>query len=202
MNFDLEIARDEAAFTARQAEAAEARKAGAEPSLFISARGTIDRAARDRFAADLARAPYAAKLWLHVDSNGGDFGPSYDLWSLLSEHPAQEKIAWIDRAESGALLVVAGCGRRIAQPGASILLHGAALDLHDVRERCTATALAKMAADLRWADEQIVRILSHATGADPEELRREMQNEEPTNLERALALGIITESENGRHYEC
>jgi len=185
LEFNLQVDRDEAAFAARQAEAAEARKAGAESSLFLSVHGTIDHASRDRFAADLARAPYAEKIWLHVDSNGGDFGPSYDLWALLHEHPAESKTAWIDRAESGALLAAAGCDQRAASHGASILFHGAALDLHDSHQRCTAAALAGLASDLRWADEQIVRILSKATGADPEELRREMQNEEPTSLEHS-----------------
>ena len=85
--------------------------------------GPIERGSADALCSTLRENAGANEIRLWVDSSGGNFAASFDLFVALHHHPAKKKVATIRRAESGALLAAMGCDRRIAEPHASLLIH-------------------------------------------------------------------------------
>lgn len=164
---------------------------GDEPAVRINIYGDINQRMAARVAAQLEGAPEAGAINLHIDSNGGEFGPAFDIFVLLRRHRAATKIAHVVRAESGAALVMLAADHRIAMPGAPVLLHGAAIAVQP--GRWTADQHADAADLLRWVDDQQAAIFAYRTGRPAEIFATAMGDEESATPEWLLANNLIHE---------
>lgn len=126
-----------------------------------------------------------------VYSDGGDLDAALDLYAVLLAHPAR-KTAIIRKASSAALFPALAADRRIAAPGARVLLHQSAYR-PPAAERWTASRHAEVAEQLRRLDGEMAAILAFRTGAPASVFRREMETEMDASLEWCMARGIIHE---------
>ncbi|MGB3501860.1 MAG: ATP-dependent Clp protease proteolytic subunit [Mesorhizobium sp.] len=163
---------------------------GDGPSARIDIVGEIDRDLTACIAAELEDCAEAVELEVYVDSPGGDFAAAFDLFVHIARHRAGRKTAIIRRAESGALLAALAADQRIAEPGASILLHGASAPCIG---RETAAAHLEAAEHLRWLDANKAALFAHRTGMSPEIFAAAMADEEPAPLAWCLANNLITQ---------
>jgi ATP-dependent protease ClpP protease subunit len=131
---------------------------------------------------------------IFVDSDGGDISPALDIYVRLLAHPAR-KVAYIRNASSAALFPALAADRRIAQPGARILLHRCAYT-PPASKRWTAQRHADVAAQLQSHDGEMVSVLSYRTGVPAAVFRAEMENETDAPLDWCLSTNIITGLKN------
>jgi ATP-dependent protease ClpP protease subunit len=193
LTFDLLYRRDEAEHRKLQARARKARAADTD-SLPIVITGELNRRMSDEIETLLRDRWTAAEVIVTIDSNGGNFVAAFDIFDALHRHPAERKVARINRAESGALLAALGCDIRIAHPSASLLLHPGRLTFDG---ELTAQTARKIADDLQWSDEQTAKIFAYRTGRPVEVFADEGLTETPTPLAWCLDMGVIHEVANG-----
>ncbi len=152
--------------------------------------GEIDWPMVERVAEQLDAHSDAAELRMRINSNGGEFGAAFDLYVHLSRHRAGRKIAHIDNAQSGALLVAMAADERIASVGAPILLHSTA---QTPVGRWTAAKHAETADFLGWCDANMAAIFADRTGHPAAVFAAAMRDEELAPLDWCLHHNLITE---------
>lgn len=173
------------------ARRAEAEAAGWTGPVTVDIIGDIDTAMEERISAVLSAAPRADHIDIVVDSPGGSFPAALDIHALIASHPAKRKVARIRRAESAALLVALAADWRVAEPGAVILLHGAAIPASAAR--LTAAAHREVARHLDWLDGQTARLMESRTGTAAKVFLDAMQDEAAAPLDWCLRYGVINE---------
>ncbi len=162
---------------------------GDGPAVRVNVCGEITQRMAAAVAARLEASPEAGAINLHIDSNGGEFGAAFDMFVVLRRHRAAKKTAYVARAESAAALVMLAADHRIAMPGASVLLHGAAMAAQP--GRWTADQHAEAADLLRWIDEQQAAIFAYRTAQPAEIFAAAILDEEPATAEWLLANNVI-----------
>lgn len=165
--------------------------------LHLTLEGSIgypDKAGRSittmKVEAALAMHPAAERLFISIDSTGGDIKPAFEIYDLLRNHGAY--IATIARgvcASAATVLLVAG-DFRSADEGTEILIHQGAVNPEGSR-RWTAGLHAVAAAQLRKTNAQLIALYTERTGRGSEVFRIEMENEHPLTLYQARKMGLI-----------
>lgn len=174
------------------AEVARREGRGGVQSLHIPVVGRIDA---DQLAVVrhlLGGAPYAHSIDITVDSPGGEAAMGLEIFGAIASHPAEVKRTRIVRAESAAVAVAMAGDHRIADAGASILLHRAT-QAPPVHARWTAAEHAATADLLAWLDQQEARLLELRTGTPAAVFIEEMQSETSSPLEWCLERKLIHE---------
>ncbi|MDF2810408.1 MAG: Clp protease [Microvirga sp.] len=194
MPLDLEWRDPPDVIAARRSEAEDAGWTG---PVTVDISGEIDTAMAERVHAALSAAPHAKIVTIMVDSPGGSFPAALDLHALIASHPARRKVARIRRAESAALLVALAADWRVAEPGAVILLHGAAMPASSAR--LTAAAHREAARHLDWLDAQTAWLMQSQTGTAAKVFLDAMHDEAPSSIEWCLRYGVINEVLHDKH---
>lgn len=127
---------------------------------------------------------------IFVDSDGGIIGPALDMYVAILAHPAR-KTAYIRNASSAALFPALAADRRIALPGARILLHRSAY-VPPASERWTADRHAEVAAQLRERDGEMAAVLAYRTDRPAATFIAEMESETDAPLDWCIEHNIIT----------
>ncbi|MDF2621323.1 MAG: Clp protease [Xanthobacteraceae bacterium] len=173
------------------ARRAEAEAAGWTGPVSIDIIGDIDTTMAERVGALLDAAPRAEHVVITIDSPGGRFPAALDIHALLAGHPAKRKVARIRRAESAAILVAMAADWRVAEPGAVILLHAAAMPASAAR--LTAAAHREAARHLGWLDGQTAKLMERRTGTAAKVFMDAMQDEAPSSIDWCLRYGVVNE---------
>lgn len=137
-------------------------------------------------------APYARSIDITIDSPGGDAAMGLEIFAAIASHPAEVKRTRIVRAESAAVAVAMAGDHRIADAGASILLHRAT-QAPPAIARWTAAEHAAAADLLEWLDRQEARLLELRTGTPASVFLAEMQTEISSSLDWCLEHNLIHE---------
>ncbi|WP_192178813.1 ATP-dependent Clp protease proteolytic subunit [Mesorhizobium amorphae] len=183
-----------AEMAAARAAAELARANGSGPDhCHIEVRGEFNREKYYILKGQLDAAPFARKLTLHIDCNGGEAMAVFDAYVILRRHPAEEKTTVvIGRAESGGLVVAMAGDRRIVHRHSRILLHPSTA-ANPCDGTLTAARLEELAAMCRDVDRDIIRLIVARTGADPEVIAAEASNEIHSSLDWCRRVGLVHE---------
>ncbi|MBP8533278.1 ATP-dependent Clp protease proteolytic subunit [Streptomyces sp. MK37H] len=160
----------------------------------------IDDTAANDVIAQLIHLEHAAPdqgISLYINSPGGSFGAMtavYDTMHFVSCDI--ETVCLGQAASAAAVLLAAGTpGRRLALPGARILIHQAAFS---EPVEGTTSDLEIQANELRRTQEMLEEMLVRHTGQSVERIRADIDRDKIFDAEGAMAYGLVDEVTQSR----
>lgn len=127
---------------------------------------------------------------LYINSPGGSFTAMTAIYDTMQYVSCDIETVCLGQAASAAsaLLAAGAPGKRLALPGARILLHQPSL-AEPVRGQ--ADDLAIQARELLRTREQLEQLYARHTGQPPSTVRTDLEREKIFEAEAALAYGLI-----------
>ncbi|MCQ8190329.1 ATP-dependent Clp protease proteolytic subunit [Streptomyces rugosispiralis] len=160
----------------------------------------IDDTAANDVIAQLIHLEHAAPdqdISLYINSPGGSFGAMtavYDTMRFVSCDI--ETVCLGQAASAAAVLLAAGTpGKRLALPGARILIHQAAFS---EPVEGTTSDLEIQANELRRTQEMLEEMLVRHTGRSVERIRADIDRDKIFDAEAARAYGLVDEVTQSR----
>ncbi|MBA6436024.1 MULTISPECIES: ATP-dependent Clp protease proteolytic subunit [Streptomyces] len=160
----------------------------------------IDDTAANDVIAQLIHLEHAAPdqdISLYINSPGGSFGAMtavYDTMHFVSCDI--ETVCLGQAASAAAVLLAAGTpGKRLALPGARILIHQAAFS---EPVEGTTSDLEIQANELRRTQEMLEEMLVRHTGRSAERIRADIDRDKIFDAEGARAYGLVDEVTQSR----
>lgn len=145
----------------------------------------------DEFLASIAEEDDTIELRLHCEG-----GSVTEGWAIVDKLRATGKkiTATVEGVcASMATVVLLAASERKAYPHASLLIHEPYIPEYTLADAYRAEDLQKMADSLNAETQKILDFYVERTGADRAELEALMQEDKFVDMERAKALGFITE---------
>jgi ATP-dependent protease ClpP protease subunit len=143
-----------------------------------------------------AAAGYFNAIHFTIDSKGGDFAESFEIYSMLRAQVCPVAATAIGEVCSGALIVFMSAGLRKAKAGTEFLIHPTSRGRDQLPERVTAEVLQRQADELAKIDEQVVDLFVDRTGSRAREFfEAEKATEDTLSTVAAIEFGIVHEFE-------
>ncbi len=160
----------------------------------------IDDTAANDVIAQLIHLEHAAPdqdISLYINSPGGSFGAMTAVYDTLHFISCDiETICLGQAASAAAVLLAAGTpGKRLALPGARILIHQAAF-AEPVEG--TTSDLEIQANELRRTQETLEQMLVRHTGQSPERIRADIDRDKIFDAQGAVAYGLVDQVTQSR----
>ncbi|GAA1700098.1 ATP-dependent Clp protease proteolytic subunit [Streptomyces yatensis] len=160
----------------------------------------IDDTAANDVIAQLIHLEHAAPeqdISLYINSPGGSFGAMTAVYDTLHFISCDiETICLGQAASAAAVLLAAGTpGKRLALPGARILIHQAAF-AEPVEG--TTSDLEIQANELRRTQETLEQMLVRHTGQSAERIRADIDRDKIFDAEGAVAYGLVDQVTQSR----
>ncbi|WP_413805799.1 ATP-dependent Clp protease proteolytic subunit [Streptomyces sp. OE57] len=160
----------------------------------------IDDTAANDVIAQLIHLEHAAPdqdISLYINSPGGSFGAMtavYDTMHFVSCDI--ETVCLGQAASAAAVLLAAGTpGKRLALPGARVLIHQAAFS---EPVEGTTSDLEIQANELRRTQRMLEEMLARHTGRSAERIRADIDRDKVFDAEGAMAYGLVDEVTQSR----
>jgi ATP-dependent Clp protease protease subunit len=129
-------------------------------------------------------------IYLYINSPGGSFTAMTAIYDTMQFVTCDVATVCIGQAASAAaVLLAAGApGKRLATPGARVLIHQPSFS--DVVQGQT-TDLEIQAREIERMRERLEALLERHTGQDIERIRKDIERDTFLNAEAALAYGLV-----------
>jgi ATP-dependent Clp protease protease subunit len=129
-------------------------------------------------------------IYLYINSPGGSFTAMTAIYDTMQFVTCDVATVCIGQAASAAaVLLAAGApGKRLATPGARVLIHQPSFS--DVIQGQT-TDLEIQAREIERMRERLEALLERHTGQDIERIRKDIERDTFLNAEAALAYGLV-----------